>query len=73
MGETWACLKAEGKEPLEIEWLKIEPIPRHKVNLWTIEILCYLAGCNQTQDKNFSLVIEALKQKAVECFKANGE
>uniref|UniRef100_A0A6I8NKL0 Uncharacterized protein n=1 Tax=Ornithorhynchus anatinus TaxID=9258 RepID=A0A6I8NKL0_ORNAN len=24
MGETWACLKAEGKEPLEIEWLKIE-------------------------------------------------
>uniref|UniRef100_A0A6I8P802 HAUS augmin like complex subunit 1 n=1 Tax=Ornithorhynchus anatinus TaxID=9258 RepID=A0A6I8P802_ORNAN len=51
-------------------WLKKvfgdQPIPQYEVNPRTTEILCYLAECNQARDRDVSLVIEDLKQKAAE-------
>ncbi|XP_001520862.3 HAUS augmin-like complex subunit 1 [Ornithorhynchus anatinus] len=60
----------EQKSAKIASWLKKvfgdQPIPQYEVNPRTTEILCYLAECNQARDRDVSLVIEDLKQKAAE-------
>uniref|UniRef100_A0A7N4P973 HAUS augmin like complex subunit 1 n=1 Tax=Sarcophilus harrisii TaxID=9305 RepID=A0A7N4P973_SARHA len=49
-------------------WLKKifgdQPIPKYEVNPRTTDILYHLSECNKTRDRDVSLVIEDLKQKA---------
>ncbi|XP_075389323.1 HAUS augmin-like complex subunit 1 [Tenrec ecaudatus] len=51
-------------------WLKTvfgdEPVPPYEVNPWTTEILSHLSERNKARDRDVSLVIEDLKQKASE-------
>ncbi|XP_020841421.1 HAUS augmin-like complex subunit 1 isoform X2 [Phascolarctos cinereus] len=51
-------------------WLKKifgdQPIPKYEVNPRTTDILYHLSECNKARDRDVSLVIEDLKQKARE-------
>ncbi|XP_075267762.1 HAUS augmin-like complex subunit 1 [Opisthocomus hoazin] len=51
-------------------WLKKiygnEPVPQYEVNESTVDILYQLAECNEARDKDVSLLIEDMKQKAKE-------
>ncbi|NXE10398.1 HAUS1 protein, partial [Lophotis ruficrista] len=51
-------------------WLKKmygnQPIPQYEVNARTVDILYELAECNEARDKDVSLLIEDMKQKAAE-------
>ncbi|XP_008164276.2 HAUS augmin-like complex subunit 1 isoform X2 [Chrysemys picta bellii] len=51
-------------------WLKRtfgdQPIPQYEVNSRTVDILYELAECNETRDKDVSLVIDDMKQKTAE-------
>ncbi|XP_027724534.1 HAUS augmin-like complex subunit 1 isoform X2 [Vombatus ursinus] len=51
-------------------WLKKifgdQPIPKYEVNQRTTDILYHLSECNKARDRDVSLVIEDLKQKARE-------
>ncbi|XP_053887185.1 HAUS augmin-like complex subunit 1 isoform X1 [Malaclemys terrapin pileata] len=51
-------------------WLKRtfgdQPIPQYEVNSRTVDILSELAECNETRDKDVSLVIDDMKQKTAE-------
>uniref|UniRef100_A0A8C6Y2Z9 HAUS augmin-like complex subunit 1 n=1 Tax=Naja naja TaxID=35670 RepID=A0A8C6Y2Z9_NAJNA len=57
-------------------WLKKvfgeEPIPFFEVNPQTVDILYELAECNESRDRDVNLLIEDMKEKAVE-YKADGE
>ncbi|KFR16051.1 HAUS augmin-like complex subunit 1, partial [Opisthocomus hoazin] len=57
-------------------WLKKiygnEPVPQYEVNESTVDILYQLAECNEARDKDVSLLIEDMKQKAKE-YEAKGE
>uniref|UniRef100_A0A8C3WLM5 HAUS augmin like complex subunit 1 n=1 Tax=Catagonus wagneri TaxID=51154 RepID=A0A8C3WLM5_9CETA len=60
----------EEKQAQVAAWLKKifgdHPIPQYEVNPRTTEILHHLAECNRVRDRDVSLVIEDLKQKARE-------
>ncbi|EMP40139.1 HAUS augmin-like complex subunit 1 [Chelonia mydas] len=51
-------------------WLKRtfgdQPIPQYEVNSRTVDILYELAECNETRDRDVSLVIDDMKQKTAE-------
>uniref|UniRef100_A0A8C4JDC3 HAUS augmin like complex subunit 1 n=1 Tax=Dromaius novaehollandiae TaxID=8790 RepID=A0A8C4JDC3_DRONO len=51
-------------------WLKKifgdQPIPQYEVNAWTIDILYELAEHNEARDRDVSLLIEDMNQKAAE-------
>ncbi|KGL97096.1 HAUS augmin-like complex subunit 1, partial [Charadrius vociferus] len=51
-------------------WLKKiygnEPIPEYEVNARTVDILYDLVECNEARDRDVSLLIEDMKQKATE-------
>ncbi|XP_058133598.1 HAUS augmin-like complex subunit 1 isoform X1 [Dasypus novemcinctus] len=58
------------KEAQVAAWLKKifgdHPIPQYEVNARTTEVLYHLSECNKARDRDVSLVIEDLKQKASE-------
>ncbi|KAM6033637.1 HAUS augmin-like complex subunit 1 [Chlamydotis macqueenii] len=43
-----------------------QPIPQYEVNARTVDILYELAECNEARDRDVSLLIEDMKQKAAE-------
>ncbi|XP_074668457.1 HAUS augmin-like complex subunit 1 isoform X4 [Strix aluco] len=51
-------------------WLKKiygdEPVPQYEVNTQTVDILYELAECNEARDRDVSLLIEDMKEKAAE-------
>ncbi|NWX43836.1 HAUS1 protein, partial [Steatornis caripensis] len=51
-------------------WLKKiygnQPIPQYEVNARTVDILYNLVECNEARDRDVSLLIEDMKQKATE-------
>lgn len=57
-------------------WLKKiygnQPVPQYEVNARTIDILYELVECNEARDRDVSLLIEDMKQKATE-YEAEGE
>ncbi|XP_044513769.1 HAUS augmin-like complex subunit 1 [Gracilinanus agilis] len=62
--------KPEKKAEKIASWLKKifgdQPIPKYEVNPRTTDILYHLSECNRVRDRDTSLVIEDLKQKARE-------
>ncbi|XP_068931490.1 HAUS augmin-like complex subunit 1 isoform X3 [Petaurus breviceps papuanus] len=63
-------LEEEEKAEKIASWLKKifgdQPIPKYEVNSRTTDILYHLSECNRARDRDISLVIEDLKQKARE-------
>ncbi|XP_060029800.1 HAUS augmin-like complex subunit 1 isoform X3 [Erinaceus europaeus] len=63
-------MEAREKEAQVAAWLKKifgdHPIPQYEVNSRTTEILHHLSERNRTRDRDMSLVIEDLRQKAGE-------
>uniref|UniRef100_A0A8D0FDE4 Uncharacterized protein n=1 Tax=Strix occidentalis caurina TaxID=311401 RepID=A0A8D0FDE4_STROC len=49
-----------------------QPILQYEVNPRTVDILYELAECNKARDRDVSLLIEDMKQKATE-YEAEGE
>ncbi|XP_072461327.1 HAUS augmin-like complex subunit 1 isoform X1 [Notamacropus eugenii] len=62
--------EVEEKAEKIASWLKKifgdQPIPKYEVNPRTTDILYHLSECNRARDRDVSLVIEDLKQKARE-------
>lgn len=43
-----------------------QPVPQYKVNARSVDILHQLAECNETRDRDVSLLIDDVKQKTAE-------
>ncbi|KAM7166408.1 HAUS augmin-like complex subunit 1 isoform 2-T2 [Macrochelys suwanniensis] len=67
LNDVWAGRLGRFKITL---WLKRtfgdQPIPQYEVNSRTVDILYELMECNETRDRDVSLVIDDMKQKTAE-------
>uniref|UniRef100_A0A8D0FQY6 HAUS augmin like complex subunit 1 n=1 Tax=Strix occidentalis caurina TaxID=311401 RepID=A0A8D0FQY6_STROC len=49
-----------------LHFSRLSPVPQYEVNTQTVDILYELAECNEARDRDVSLLIEDMKEKAAE-------